>query len=106
SLTKRGNIKKAVAVLEQAILANPSGDAALVALANVEMERGNTTKAAAYADRAIAANENNADAFLVRGAVLQQLGKNGAAKTAYQHYLKLAPKGQYAPDVRSILQSM
>lgn len=106
SLKKKGRIAKAVAVLEQALAANPNGDAALVEIANAELERGNNPKATAYADRAIAANPNNADAYLVRGAILQGIGKNAAAKAAYQQYLKLAPKGQYAPDVRSILQSM
>ena len=106
ALAKRGRIGKAITVLEQALAANPKGDGAMVAIANAELERGNTGKAAGYADRAIAANAENADAYLVKGAVDQQLGRNGAAKSSYQTYLKLAPRGQFAPDVRAILQSM
>ena len=55
---------------------------------------------------AATANPNNADAYLVIGTVQQSLDHITEARTAYQTYLKLAPKGQYAGEVRSILSSL
>jgi CheY-like chemotaxis protein len=106
SLNNKGKGNKAIAVLEQAIAANPNGDEALVVLANIYNERGNTGRAALYADQAVNLNPKNADAHLVRGAIFQSVGKNGEAKKSYQMYLQLAPKGQYANDIKHILTSM
>jgi cytochrome c-type biogenesis protein CcmH/NrfG len=52
------------------------------------------------------ANPENADAYLVIGAVQQQVNNLGEARTAYEKYLKLSPKGQYAKEIRSILSSL
>ncbi|MSP61499.1 MAG: response regulator [Myxococcales bacterium] len=103
ALQARGKAGKALKVLEQAIAANPTGDEALVAIANAHLESGATGKAATFADRAVAANPQNPEAHLVRGAVLQQQGKNGAARAAYEQYLKVAPRGAYAREIRQIL---
>ena len=46
------------------------------------------------------------DAYLIIGAAEQEARHNAAAKTAYQRYLDLAPKGPYAQDVRSSLKSL
>ena len=35
-----------------------------------------------------------------------QSGKNAEAKTAYQNYLRLDPKGPYAGEIRSVLSSL
>jgi CheY-like chemotaxis protein len=106
ALYKKGQTKKAVAVLEQAVAAKADGDEALVILANCHLDRGATQKALATASLAIAANANNADAFLVVGAVQQQMGHLAEAKSAYQSYLKLSPKGAYASEIRSILAGL
>ena len=106
SLLGRGQAGKAFKVLEQAIEVNPNGDEALVALANIQLERGAAGKAAGIADRAIAINPQNAEAYLVRGAVFQQHNKTGEARAAYQRYLKLAPHGKFAGELREILPSL
>jgi tetratricopeptide (TPR) repeat protein len=106
SLYGRGQSKKAVTPLEQAIALKPDGDEAFVVLANCWLDRGNLTKALVYAQDALKANPENADAYVVVGAVEQQNNHNGEAKTAYEKYLKLAPKGQYAGDIRAILKTL
>ena len=40
------------------------------------------------------------------GALLIMQRRHPEAKTAYQSYLKLAPKGEFAGEVRSILSSL
>ena len=106
ALAARGRAPKAIPLLEQALAAHPDGDEALIALANAVLEQGDTEQAARYADRAIAVNPQNPEAFLVKGAVEQQENHNAAAKTAYEQYLRLAPRGRYAADIRHILQSL
>ena len=106
ALYKRGQLKKAIEKLEAAVAAKPDGDEALVVLANCYLDRGSAVRALEKANAAVAANAENADGYLVIGAVQQQNGKNVEAKKAYETYLKLAPKGQYASEIRSILSSL
>ncbi|MEO6952423.1 MAG: response regulator [Polyangia bacterium] len=106
ALYKRGQLKKAITSLEQAIAQKPDGDEALVALANCYLDRGSTKKALEKAQAATKANPNNAEGYLVIGAVQQQDGKKSDAKVAYQKYLELAPSGRYASEIRSILTSL
>ena len=106
ALYKKGQAKKAMIPLEKAVALKADGDEALVLLANCQLDRGSMQKALSVANLAIAANPQNADAYLVIGTVQQSLEHSAEAKTAYQTYLKLAPKGQYASEIRSILASM
>ncbi len=105
-LYDKGQAKKAMVPLEKALALKADGDEALVVLANCYLDRGNVDKAEAAAQLAAAANASNPDAYVVIGAVEQQKGHNPEARTAYEKYLKLAPKGQFAGDVRSILASL
>jgi hypothetical protein len=106
ALYTKGQTKKALAVLERAVSVKADGDEALVLLANCHLDRGANQKALQAASMAATANPNNADAYLVIGTVQQSLEHVAEARTAYQTYLKLAPKGQYASEVRSILSSL
>jgi cytochrome c-type biogenesis protein CcmH/NrfG len=63
-------------------------------------------KALAAAQLAASANANNAEAYLVVGAVEQQKSHMSEARAAYERYLKLAPKGQFAGEIRSILATL
>ena len=103
---KHGSLKKAIEKLEAALVVKPDGDEAMVMLANCYLDRGAAGKALERAVTAIAANPNNADGYLVIGAVQQQHGKNSEARKAYEAYLRLAPKGRYASEIRSILSSL
>jgi DNA-binding response OmpR family regulator len=103
---ERGRTAKGIATLERALAVKADGDEALVAIANAVLEQGDTDKAAVYANRAVAANASNAEAYLVKGAAQQALGHNSEAKAAYQQYLRLAPHGQFATDIRSILPKL
>lgn len=108
SYLARGKPAKAIPLLQQALALKPDAEAqdALIAIANASLESGDTSGAIRFAERVIAVNPGNPDSYLVKGAVAQQLGKNGEARTAYERYLRLAPRGRYASDVRSILESL
>jgi hypothetical protein len=105
-LYRRGRTEEAAHMAEQALTADPRADAAMVLLGNCRLDQGSLRKALEWADKAIAANDQNADAYLLRGAVLQQREQTTEAKRAYQRYLELAPHGEYAGDVRAILKSL
>jgi Flp pilus assembly protein TadD len=92
--------------LERAVAVNPAGDDALVILANCHLDRGALDEAVATAQLATAANPANAEAWLVVGAVHQQREHLPEARTAYEKYLKLAPRGRFASEIRSILATM
>ncbi len=53
------------------------------------------------ATRAAMLDPNMADAQLHLGVIRQELGDLTAALSAYQAYLRLAPKGRYAPGIRN-----
>jgi tetratricopeptide (TPR) repeat protein len=77
-----------------------------VALARIEFDRGRSAQAYAWGKRAIAANPDVADAYVFVGGAEQNVGHGKAAKEAYAHYLRLAPSGRYAADLRAIVNSL
>jgi DNA-binding response OmpR family regulator/TolA-binding protein len=106
ALYRAGKIKAASQALEKAIVANPRGAAAMIALANAYFELDDNTRAIKLAKQALQINPNNSRAFLTLGTIYQTIGKNTQAKSAYRRYLKLNPKGRFASDVRSILKTL
>jgi tetratricopeptide (TPR) repeat protein len=79
---------------------------AAVAVAKVEFDRGRTAQAYTWSKKAIAVNPATADAYVFAGSVEQSQGHGKAAKEAYQHYLRLAPSGRYAAEIRTIVNSL
>jgi len=77
-----------------------------VALASVEFDRGRLAQAYAWSQKAIAANPASAEAYVFAGAVEQNRGHGKAAKEAYRHYLRLAPSGRHAVELRTIVNSL
>jgi Flp pilus assembly protein TadD len=106
ALYNKGQSRKAMIPLEKAVAIKATGDDALVVLANCHLDRGDFDKALAAAELAVAANGENADGYVVIGAVQQHKIHNSVAGAAFVKDLKLAPKGQFAGDVRSILGSL
>jgi tetratricopeptide (TPR) repeat protein len=106
ALYNRGQVSKAAVSLEKAVALKADSDEALVILANCHLDRGSFDKALATAGLALAANARNADAYLVVGVVHQQRDQIAEARDAYQRYLKLAPHGEYAGEIRTILTTL
>jgi len=90
-----------------AAFAEDAGDADVaVALAKVELDRGRFSQAYAWSKKAIAINPDSADAYVFAGGAEQSKGHGKAAKEAYLHYLRLAPSGRYAAELRAIVGSL
>ncbi len=106
ALYRAGKFRQAVTELEKAVEAYPQGAAALAALASVYFELGDNQKAIVSAQKAIDADRRHAQAYLTLGTIYQTMGRNPDARKAYQKYLQLAPRGEFAADVRAILKSL
>jgi CheY-like chemotaxis protein/TolA-binding protein len=103
---KAGDLKGAAQLFGQAVETNPQGVDAMVALANAYYELDKNQEALAVVRRAVGIRPSHARAHLTLGTILQTLGQNQGAIQAYNTYLKLEPKGQFAADVRSILKNL
>jgi tetratricopeptide (TPR) repeat protein len=91
---------------EEAFVANPRAANIAVVLAKLEFDRGRIAQAFEWSNKAIAANPDVADAYVYVGEAQQYAGHKRAAKDAYLHYLRLAPGGRYAADLRAVLRSL
>jgi tetratricopeptide (TPR) repeat protein len=98
--------KQILSVCEAAFIANPHAADIAVLLAEIEFNRGRIAQASAWSKKAIAADPNVADAYVFVGEAEQNARHNKAAKDAYSHYLRLAPGGRYASDLRAVLRSL
>ena len=98
--------KDILALCPAAISDEPDMADIAVSLARIEFDRGRSAEASAWSKKAIAANPDVADAYVFLGGAEQNAGHGKAAKQAYQHYLRLAPTGRYAADLRAIVNSL
>jgi DNA-binding response OmpR family regulator len=99
-------IKEALAACAAAKDANPASAEAHALLAHTEFNRGRLKEALVWAEAAVKINPDLADAYVIIGGVQQDSGQNKAARAAYKKYLELAPRGQYAADLRAIVDTL
>jgi len=98
--------KDIVAVCTAAFEQDTTDTAAAVAVAKVEFDRGRFTQAYNWSKKAIAVDPSTADAYVYAGGAEQNQGHGKAAKEAYLQYLRLAPSGRYAAELRTIVNSL
>jgi DNA-binding response OmpR family regulator len=75
-------------------------------LAHALFNRNRRRESLAEAERAVKLNPRWADAYVIIGGVHQDAGEMDDAKRAYQRYLELDPRGQYAGDLRAIVDRL
>jgi CheY-like chemotaxis protein len=85
--------------------ANPDSAEACALLGHALFGRKKRREALQWAERAVALDPSHADAYVIIGGVKQAADDTVAAKAAYKKYLELAPNGQYAADLRAIVDS-
>jgi len=85
--------------------ANPDSAEACALLGHALFGRKKPREALRWAERAVALDPGNADAYVIIGGVKQAANDTEAARAAYKKYLELAPNGQYAADLRAIVDS-
>jgi CheY-like chemotaxis protein len=75
-------------------------------LAHALFNRNRRRESLAEAERAVKLNPKWADAYVIIGGVHQDAGEMDDAKRAYQRYIELDPHGQFAGDLRAIVDRL
>ena len=105
-LLERGQYREAIAELKLAVSRQPRSAAAQLALGNAYLEADQPKSAVTPLSAAVELDDSNPRAQLLLGTAWQSLGKNAEAAKAYRRYLDLDPGGDYAHDVRLILENL
>ncbi|MBL9107107.1 MAG: DUF4388 domain-containing protein [Myxococcales bacterium] len=101
-----GKAKEAMAAVEEVLAVAPADPQALLLKANILVERKDLEGARAAAQGAIAGDPGLAAAYLALGVIEQEAGQVEAALSAYEKYLELAPKDQYAGTIRQQVKAL
>lgn len=72
-------------------------------LGRLYWDKGEVMKAGPSIGRTLQLKPDFAEAHLLAGNILLRLNQPQRAKTEYEEYLRLAPKGEYAADVRTLV---
>lgn len=113
-LNKNKN-KEAVDLYTRAAAVDPNTSIAYFNICAAQYNAGNAELALAACDKAIATDPNKADAYFIRGWLLDAGSKtdsNGkvialpGTAEALKKYLELAPNGPYAGDAKRMLKSL
>ena len=99
-------MKDAEAACTAAADANPDSAEANGFLAHALFNRNRRREALAAAERAVKLNPKWADAYVIIGGIHQDAGEMADARRAYQRYLELEPHGQYAGELRAIVDRL
>jgi tetratricopeptide (TPR) repeat protein len=102
----RHRARDVLAKCRRAFALHPASAEIAVMLAKTEFDRGHYRPAFDWARQALALDDEQADAYVFLGGAEQAAGHRAAARSAYQRYLQLSPKGRYAGDVRAVLGSL
>jgi CheY-like chemotaxis protein len=105
-LLERGQYREAIAELKLAVSKRPQSVSAQLALGNAYLEADQPKSAINPLQTASELDGTNPRAQLLLGTAWQSLGKNTEAAKAYRRYLELDPGGDYAHDVRLILENL
>jgi DNA-binding response OmpR family regulator len=106
ALLKKGRYRAAVADLRRAVELEPQSVPALLALGDAFLEADQARSALQPLEKAAQIDRKSGRAQLLLGTAHQTLGHKREALRAYRRYLELEPKGDFAPDVRSIVATL
>jgi hypothetical protein len=103
---QEARMKDAEAACTAARDANPGSAEANGFLAHALLNRNRRRESLAAAERAIKLNPKWADAYVVIGGIHQDAGEMSDARRAYQRYLELEPHGEFAGELRAIVDRL
>jgi CheY-like chemotaxis protein len=103
---QEARMKDAEAACTAARDANMDSAEAHGLLAHALFNRNHRRESLAEAERAVKLNPKWADAYVIIGGVHQDAGEMDDARRAYQRYLELDPRGQFAGDLRAIVDRL
>ena len=75
-------------------------------LARLYWDKGDVPKAGANVGKTLQLKPDFAEAHLLAGNILLRVSQQQRALVEYQEYLKLAPKGEFAPQARDLVQKL
>ena len=88
------------AACQRMFAADPTNAPLALAIAQAEHARGNLAEGATWAKRALALDSNAAEAYVLIARADAADGRPDEARTAYRHYLALAPRGWHHAEAR------
>jgi tetratricopeptide (TPR) repeat protein len=100
---RQARYAKAAVAFGRAVHLNHKASEGYYGLALAYFEQGMENEALAVIEQVTGRQGGKADLWLLRGTAYQFQGDEAAARKAYGRYLKLAPTGLYARDVRALL---
>ncbi len=103
---KREDLELAYSYLSKAIQLAPSNYRAYLALGQVLEDMGRVREAIRAFLKVVYLKPDNPDAHLHLGGLYYSLGRKKFAIKEYKEYLRLAPYGQHADEVRKILEGI
>jgi tetratricopeptide (TPR) repeat protein len=98
-----GDIPGAVKELELGLKRDPTAVDVYIALGDIAAGDGNLARALAQYQAAEKYNPDYADLEFQIGRTANALGKRAVAKAALEHYLRLAPNGEFATEAKRLL---
>jgi hypothetical protein len=103
---QEARMKDAEAACTAARDANPDSAEANGWLAHALLNRNHRRESLVAAERAVKLNPKWADAYVVIGGIHQDAGEMADARRAYQRYLELQPHGEFAVELRAIVDRL
>jgi CheY-like chemotaxis protein len=98
--------KSALGKLQAAVKETPDDAEAQLYLGLTQFELGRLPPAKASLIRALQLDGSNAQAELFLGTIAQEQGHSAEARVHYAAYLRLAPNGEHASEVKSVLRTL
>ncbi len=75
-------------------------------LARLYWEKGDALKAGPCVGRTLQLKPDFAEAHLLAGNILLKVNQPQRAEIEYEEYLRLSPKGEYAPEARTLIEKL
>lgn len=104
--TRREQHAKAIRAYQSALKIRPDSATAYRGLGNAYYEMGNNDAALQNLLKAKRLNPNEPKIYVLLGAVYQSLGRKSDAVEAFEFYLKMAPTGRFARELRNIITGL
>ncbi len=109
ALAQAGDVDSAIALLDAALVQQPSDPALYVARGQRILLLYEWDRARADFDRALDLDPTYADGYFHRGVLLSSVPDASVRPNAvsdFESYLRLAPDGEYADEARRFIQSL
>jgi tetratricopeptide (TPR) repeat protein len=102
--TRSGLWRRSPEACARAFAADPQNASLALAVAQAEHAHAHLDEAARWARRALALDPNAAEAYVIIARADVENGRDEDARTAYQHYLEIAPRGWHKAEARAALR--